>query len=499
MTRLVFSAVLFLTMVCRAHGATAPSPTCAPAAFATIESGKVAAVDWIERDGNRVHTRSLLTQSNVIDATIDLRPDQTAAHASVIVNAAGVEPSKPNVRDLGHDAIYWSDMIASSVEQAIARAQVLRQPSSRIVAASLFSDSRGEVLVERLDATDWVVSYHNKRYEVLTDERGCMLSATLPEFGVTIERRTAFSADNYPLWPAYAAPPDGAYHASEVSIPAPQGHVLAGTLTTPLNQQRVPVAVLITGLSPHERNNGQPPWMPLRDIADALTRSGIAVLRVDDRGVGKSTGDHDSMVVSDKVDDVRTELSWLRSRPEIDPKRIALVGYSEGGLIASMVASSDPTIAAVATLAGPGVPGPVLARYQIEQAVMHDPAVPTAEREKEVARRLAEKLTPHERTYLAIDPLQFARRVHCPALIIQGGTDKHVPVRSAQRIATAMRTGGNSDVTVRIFPGISHSLLPDPMGLGDGWVFLPGFLTEPKLLDVLTHWAATKLVTRSER
>jgi hypothetical protein len=114
-------------------------------------------------------------------------------------------------------------MIVSSVEQAVARARVLNQASVKIPGASLYSDSRGDVLVERLDATDWVVSYHNKRYEVLTDEQGCMQAATLPEFGVVIERRAEFDARKYPLGAPYGAPPDGTYRAEEVSIRAPQG------------------------------------------------------------------------------------------------------------------------------------------------------------------------------------------------------------------------------------------------------------------------------------
>ena len=479
-----------------------PAP-CSAGAFLILESGKLAGVDWVDYRGNQVHTRTVLTQSRVVDATIDLRPDQTAADSSVVLSIAGEEAEKPKTRNLGEGAIYWSDFIASSVEQAVARARFLNQPISHVVAASLYSDSRGEVLVERLDATDWVVSYHNKRYEVLTDEQGCMLAATLPEHGVMIERRAEFGADQYPVWAPYTAPPDRAYRAEEVSITAPQGHVLAATLTTPsVGQGKFPAAVLITGLSPSERNGGQPPWMPLRDLADALTRAGIAVLRVDDRGIGKSTGDHTPSTTFDEADDVRTEVAWLRSRHEIDPKRVALVGYSEGGLIAPIVASDDPSIAAIVTLAGPGTSGSDLARYQSSQKVLHDPSIPPSDREKAIAKQLADDLkdlTPRERVVLTIDPIPFARRVRCPTLIIQGGADLNVPIRSAERLAAAIRSNGNSDVTVRIFPGVSHSLLPDPLGLGSGWVLLPGFLTSPPLLEVMTHWAAARLLPTGGR
>jgi dipeptidyl aminopeptidase/acylaminoacyl peptidase len=349
------------------------------------------------------------------------------------------------------------------------------------------------VEVVRVDATDWIVRYNHKRYEVLTDESGSMLSATLPEFGVTIERRSNFRPEEYPLWPPYAAAPDGAYRAREVRIHAPQGHVLAGTLTTPLGRGPFPASVLITGLSPSNRNNGDPPWMPLRDMADALSRRGIAVLRVDDRGVEESTGDRASSTTFDEANDVETEVLYLRSLPEIDGTRIALAGYSEGGLVAPMVAARDSALAAIVTMAGPGVPGLEVGRYQVEAAVAADSTIPVARREAEIQKQLTEGLTRREQTYLTMDPLVYARAVRCPALIVQGGADLHVPLRSAERLAAAMRAGGNADVTVRIFPGVSHSLLPDPVGLNSGWPTLPGFRTSPEVLRTVAEWTAAKL------
>ena len=505
----VATAAVFAIAVCgfgqngqpaRARGATAPTapnPACGSAAFLTFEQGQLAAVDWVDRSTNQVHTRVVETQSHVVDATIDLRPDETAARSSAVLSTAGQEDEGMKAaRDLGEGAIYWSPRIPSSIEQAIARARVLDKPSSKIVGASLYSDSRPEITVKRIDSTDWVVGYQDKTYLVLTDEHGCMLSATMPDYGVVIERRVGFSGNSYPLWPRYAAPPDGAYQAESISIRAPQGHILAGTLTVPAHKENVPAAVLITGLSPHERNNGTAPWMPFRDIADALTRAGIAVLRVDDRGIGKSTGDKTNFTIFDKADDVGTEVAWLRGQTGIDPKRVMLVGYSEGGMIAPMIAAKDRSIAAVITLAGPGVPGMEVAKYQVEQPILKDPGIPESDREKEFSRQLAialKDLTPHESSFLKTDPAEYDGQVRCPALIIQGGADATVPVRSAERIASSMRATGNSDVTLRIFPGVSHSLLPDPTGLSSGWAALPAFLTAPDLLNEMTRWTIAKL------
>lgn len=462
-------------------------------AFLTFESGVVVGVDWVERDGNRLHTRSVLMLSRVLDATIELRDDETAATASTRMLEAGGSSQAPIERSLGDGAIYWSDMIPSSIEQAVRRALVLNQQVSRVDGASLFRDTRSRIEVTRVDSTDWVVECHNKRYLVLTDSSGRMLAASLPEYGVTIERREGYAEANYPLWPANSAPPDGAYRAADVAIHAPQGHVLAGTLTTPAGRGPFPAAVLITGLSANNRNEGDPPWMALRDIADALTRKGIAVLRVDDRGVGASTGDRASSTTFDEADDVRTEIAWLRGRPGIDRRRIALVGYSEGGLIAPMVAAGDSTVAAIVTLAGPGVSGPEVARYQIEAAVVRDSSIAANDRDAEIRKELADTLTVRESTYLSIDPIAYARRTRCPALIIQGATDLHVPIRSAERLAWAMRAAGNRDVTVRLFPGVSHSLLRDPLGLNSGWVYLPAFLTSPDILQAMSEWLSARL------
>jgi pimeloyl-ACP methyl ester carboxylesterase len=164
-------------------------------------------------------------------------------------------------------------------------------------------------------------------------------------------------------------------------------------------------------------------------------------------------------------------------------------------LIAPMVASEDPAVAAVVTLAGPGVSGADVARYQITAAVMRDTTIAAADREAAIQRELNDTLTVREKSYLAIDPIAYARRVRCPALIVQGGNDRHIPVRSAERLAWAMRASGNRDVTVRIVPGVSHALLPDVNGVSSGWVYLPGFGTSPEILRTVGEWLSARLIS----
>jgi hypothetical protein len=129
-----------------AQAATAPAAgtaSCGSAVFFNFEQGKLAAVDWVDRTANHVHTRVVETQSHIIDATIDLRPDETAAHSSAVASTVGEagEPMKA-ARDLGEGAIYWSPRIPSSIEQAIARARILDKPLSKIPGASLYGASR---------------------------------------------------------------------------------------------------------------------------------------------------------------------------------------------------------------------------------------------------------------------------------------------------------------------------------------------------------------------
>ena len=465
-------------------------------ALVTYEAGIPVAADWIQQRGHTVHSVAVLTHSAVRDVTIELGEGGTAVRSTVVVSMGG-PPAPPVERTFPDGVICWSDQVPGSLELAVQRARSLGRPSVAIPGASLYRDTRTPVTVEKIDATDWVVTCNHKRYEVLTDSLGHVLGAALPDYGVTIERRIGFTRRDHPVMAPDDALPDARYRAGPVRIPAPQGHVLAGTLTVPPGRGPFPAAVLITGLSPHNRNNGDPPWMPLRDIADALSRHGLVVLRVDDRGVGESTGDHAPSTTEDEAADVATEVRWLRGQAKVDARRIALVGYSEGGLIAPMVAASDPAIAGIVTLAGPGVSGPEVARYQIEAAVAGDTSIAPAARAAEVARQLADSLTARERSYLALDPIAYARRVRCPALVLHGGADLTVPVRSAERLAWAMRSNGNRNVSVRIFPGISHAFLPDPVGLSSGWAGLPAFLTSPQVLRTITDWAEEVLAARA--
>jgi dipeptidyl aminopeptidase/acylaminoacyl peptidase len=144
------------------------------------------------------------------------------------------------------------------------------------------------------------------------------------------------------------------------------GVKLAGTLTYPDSVGPFPAVILITGSGPQNRDEGILGHRPFLVISDYLTRQGIAVLRVDDRGVGGSTGNFSQATTEDFVEDVLAGVEYLKSRKDIDSSRIGLLGHSEGGLIAPLVAVKSPDVAFIILMAGPGVTGEKIIMSQSE-------------------------------------------------------------------------------------------------------------------------------------
>ncbi len=147
--------------------------------------------------------------------------------------------------------------------------------------------------------------------------------------------------------PDYTAPADAPYTAEDVVVKTLAGHTLAGTLTLPKGANRakpVGAIVTVTGSGPQDRDEaiGLPGFQPFRQIADALSRRGIAVLRMDDRGTGASGGTFKGSTSADFAEDVRAGLAYLRTRPEIRIERLGVLGHSEGAIIAPMVAEKEP-------------------------------------------------------------------------------------------------------------------------------------------------------------
>jgi hypothetical protein len=158
------------------------------------------------------------------------------------------------------------------------------------------------------------------------------------------------------------------YLQEEVSIQNPVGNfVLNGTLTHPVHTyvpDKIPCIILITGSGPQDRNEEILGHRPFLVLADRLTLSGYGVLRMDDRGTGKSEGVFNGATSADFATDIEAAIAFVKTLPYIDTQRIILMGHSEGGMIANMVAAKHPEVYGVISLAGPGVLGSTLLTEQ---------------------------------------------------------------------------------------------------------------------------------------
>jgi len=337
--------------------------------------------------------------------------------------------------------------------------------------------------------------------EAALDAAGNIVGGQLPGQGIRLVVVTGAEAARVPYGrPDYSAPAGAPYTAEEVAVRTPAGHTLAGTLTRPAGAGRVPAVVTITGSGTQDRDE----YIPFaggvrifRQVADTLGRRGIAVLRLDDRGAGGSGGDING-TSADFADDIRAAVAYLRVRPDIDPARIALVGHSEGGMIAPMVAASDSRLAAIVLMAGPASSGRAIIDFQTENLVRGDSAIPAAAKDSalRVVRAQFDSTSaraPWMRYFLAYDPLPTARRVRQPVLLLQGATDQQVRPEESRRLEATLRAAGNTRVTLRIFPDRNHLFLRDPIGFPGGYARLTDPKVDGEVLGALADWLSATL------
>lgn len=272
----------------------------------------------------------------------------------------------------------------------------------------------------------------------------------------------------------------------------PAGVTLAATLTIPEGKGPFPAVLLITGSGAQNRNEEIMGHRPFLVLSDYLTRHGIAVLRADDRGFGKSTGNFATATTLDFATDAEAGVAYLKTRTEVNPKKIGLIGHSEGGIIAPMVAARNADVAFIVMMAGTGVPGDQILVEQtrlIEEAQgkSHEEAAADAMQQKEIValvrletdnaalgKKLREKLTgkmpeaqigtaiqqatsPWGRFFVAYDPATALREVTCPVLVLNGEKDLQVPPKqNLPAIRAALEAAGNKHFEIDELPGLNH-------------------------------------------
>jgi pimeloyl-ACP methyl ester carboxylesterase len=291
------------------------------------------------------------------------------------------------------------------------------------------------------------------------------------------------------------------YRTEEVRVESGPGVTLAGTLSLPPGKGPFPAVVLITGSGAQDRDETLLGHKPFAVIADTLTRRGVAVLRMDDRGFSQSTGDFAKAVTTDFAIDAEAQARFLRARPDIDPRRVGLIGHSEGGLVAPMVAQQDRKIAFVVLMAGPAVPMTQLMDAQrlalaaglgqSEGAVVKTnlafaaalEAMAGAEDEADARSRAAAALhaaapampasqveatarqisSPWFRQLMAYDPRPALRDLRVPVLAVTGSKDRQVPAPQNLPIMREVLKN-DRDATIIELPGLNHLFQTAPTG-----------------------------------
>ena len=393
------------------------------------------------------------------------------------------------------------------MEQLVLRARALGTDPASVNVFILGAPQPLPGTVHKLGPDSVRVQYASASIDLAVSPAGRVLGGVIPAQGIRIARGPAAGSLRVERRD-YSAPANAPYVAEDVVVTTVAGLRLAGTLTLPKARPsgKLPAIITITGSGPEDRDEQSgaiPGYRPFRELADTLGRRGIAVLRLDDRGVGGSEAGPPSATSADFADDIRGGIAYLRSRPEIDGDRIGIVGHSEGGIIAPMVAISDPKVRAIVLMAGTASTGRAIVmeqnRYSIDsvghmRGTARDSALARAGRSVDSIARQGGWMG----FFLSYDPLNAARRLAAPVLIVQGETDRQVPPAEANKLAAAIRSGGNRDVTVRMFPATNHLFLADSNGAfadaqGLRYTRLPSLHVRPDVLGTIADWLSDRL------
>ena len=312
---------------------------------------------------------------------------------------------------------------------------------------------------------------------------------------------------------------------------AASGVRLAETLTLPARAGPFPAVLLIAGSGRNDRDepirnsDGTPSGhKPMLVMADALTRQGYAVLRYDKRGVGKSSGDYGAATTMDFASDARAAIAYLRSRPDIDGARIAVIGHSEGATIGGLLAADDPTIACVVMMAPFAEPGKLLVAEQnrrnaiakgeaaaeaaqtyalnlkLYDAIAASKDLPDAEMrvvkilaaanpppdKAEVHEALLFARLPMMRFILAYDPRPSLAGVRVPVLAL-GGTKDLIGLPDVNLPALRKTLVHDADVTVVMMPGLNHFFQHADTGLNSEMSAIEETLA-PEVLATIIPW-----------
>jgi pimeloyl-ACP methyl ester carboxylesterase len=342
--------------------------------------------------------------------------------------------------------------------------------------------------------------------ELWADPGGRLLRFSVPARGFDIIRSdiASVNARREPV----ARPND-----ERVSIPA-NGFSLTGTLSKPASGRapgsRLPGVVLVSGSAPTDREEMLAGIPVFGQLASALADAGFLVLRYDKRGVGQSGGRIENTTLGDYAEDAIAAVKFLERRSDVDRRRVAVLGYGEGGAVASVAASREGSIAALVLVAAPGASGEayMLERQEHLLGLMN---IPDADRRAkiELQKRVLQAVltgkdldalpadlrrqadTPWFKSFLGFDPAKTLSKCGQPILIVQGGMDRETAPANADRldeVAKARKGRAGQAVKVVKLPALNHLLVPAPTGEMDEYDHLTSRTIAPEVAAAIQAW-----------
>jgi pimeloyl-ACP methyl ester carboxylesterase len=357
-----------------------------------------------------------------------------------------------------------------------------------------------------INATRYALTFNNPppagdlAVNLWADAEGGLLRMNIPAQMIELAREDIASAASRTA--AFSIPGD-----ESVLIPS-IGFNLAATITRPKNVTVAPAVILIAGSGPTDRDETVAGIPVFGHLARDLVAGGFAVVRYDKRGVGQSGGRSEFATLGDYAEDVVAAVKFLEKRKDIDPKRIALVGHSEGAAVALLAARRAGNVSAVALIAGIGTTG---AQLNLEQQQDAFRAAKTPEAERVAKVELQKKVqaavltgkgwedvpadirkqaeSPWFASFLAFDPAPVIARLDQPLFVIQGALDMQVPPHHAEKLgalANARKKAPKTEVVV--LPGINHLLVPARTGDLAEYGTLPDRTISPEVAAKIAAW-----------
>lgn len=339
--------------------------------------------------------------------------------------------------------------------------------------------------------------------EVWGDEEGRLLRLSVPAQGLEVVREDIGSVSTRRV--AISREGD-----EQVRVPA-NGFSLAGTISRPGSATgRLPAIVLVAGSGPMDRDETAYGIPIFGQLAGALADRGFLVLRYDKRGVGQSGGRPESATLGDYAEDLRAAVRFMTDRKDVDPRRLAVLGHSEGGAVAMLAAARDGKIKALALVAAIGVTGAELNLAQVSHALSRSSR---PDEEKQATLDLQKRIqaavitgqgwdtippalrrqadVPWFNSFLTFDPAKVMTDVRQPLLIVQGELDVQVAPSNADRLEQ-LANGRKRRAAVKVVkvPGVNHLLVPAKTGEVEEYAALPDRAISPTVPAAVADWLA---------